>query len=321
MPYDIIFAPAEDIVGVVDAILAKPVECIKSFISEFADISLAQTDNALYMAEQLGLVYCDSVTGFYSSKSFLARLIVSSRDDNHKAAIMRLVLEQYEPYITFKSRFSFTGSIDLACKQVKTIYSMSCTYRDIRNAIINIATYSKAIINDGASSYKLNQDEVTYIEILELALRFKANDDNALRIQLGDSVCDFLDTEKVFNPLSDAYSRIQNFDSDPKAPILYAGNAFESFLQQIADRHSVSLSGKNGISQKSDALNSVISKKHRGMIQYISQVRNAADHGADPDENGDIWEVSDATAQLYPIIVASIIKDIVHKEEGSKLIV
>ena len=198
---------------------------------------------------------------------------------------------------------------------------MTCTYKDIRNAIINIATYSKAMINDGASSYKLNQDEVTYIEILELALRFKANDDNALRVQLGECVCNFLDTDRVFNPLSDAYSRIQNFDSDPKAPILYAANAFESFLHQIADKHSISLSGRSGIGQKSDALNKVISKKHRGMIQYISQVRNAADHGADPDENGDIWEVSEATAQLYPIMVASVIKDIVCREDHSKLVV
>ncbi len=165
------------------------------------------------------------------------------------------------------------------------------------------------------------QDEVTYIEILELALRFKFSDDNALRVQFGDIVCDFLNTEKVFNPLSDSYSRLQNFHTDPKAPIVYAGNAFESFLQQIADKHNISLSGKNGIAQKSDALSAIISKKHRGMIQYVSQVRNAADHGVDPDENGDVWEVSDATAQLYPVIVASIIKDIVNKEESSKLII
>lgn len=317
MPYDIIFAPAEDIVGVVDAILAKPVECSEDFISEFADISSIQTSNALYMAKQLGLADKDNTTGYYISNSFLARLIVSSRDDNHKAAIMRLVLEQYEPYITFKSRFSFSSSIDLACKQVKTLYSMSCGYKDIRNAIINIATYSKAMINDGASSYKLNQDEVSYIEILELALRFKANDDNALRTQLGDTVCDYLNTENVFNPLSDAYSKIQNAETDPKAAILYAGNAFESFLQQIADTHTISLVGKSGIGQKSDALSSVISKKHRGMIQYICQIRNAADHGADPDEGGKVWSISNESAQMYPIVVASIIKNIVLRENGT----
>ena len=320
MSYDIIFAPAEDIVGVVDAILAKPLECSEDFISEFADISTTQTANALHMASQLGLVGKDIATGFYTSNSFLARLIVSSRDDNHKAAIMRLVLEQYEPYITFKARFSFSNVIDLACKQVKSLYSMSCGYKDIRNAIINIATYSKAMINDGASSYKLNQDEVSYIEILELALKFKANDDNALRAQLGETVCDYLDTEKIFNPLSDAYSKIQNIDTDPQATILYAGNAFESFLHQIADGHSISLIGKNGIGQKCDALNSILSKKHRGMIQYICQVRNAADHGADSDEGGKVWAVSNESALMYPIIVASVIKNIVLRENGTLVI-
>ena len=83
MPYNIIFAPAEDIVGVVDAILAKPVECTKDFISEFADISSVQTDNALYMAEQLGLINYDGVTGFYTSNSFFARLIEMCIRDRH----------------------------------------------------------------------------------------------------------------------------------------------------------------------------------------------------------------------------------------------
>lgn len=32
------------------------------------------------------------------------------------------------------------------------------------------------------------------------------------------------------------------------------------------------------------ALSSVFSKKHRGMLDFIGQIRNAADHGADPDE-------------------------------------
>ena len=116
--------------------------------------------------------------------------------------------------------------------------------------------------------------------------------------------------------LIDAYSKIQNTDSDPKAIILYAANAFESFLQQIANSHKISLVGKNGIAQKSDALSSVISKKHRGMIQYICQIRNAVEHGADPDEGGKVWNISNESALMYPIIVASIIKSIVLRENG-----
>lgn len=319
MPYNIVFSPAEDIVGVVDAILAKPNNCTKDYISDFADISTTQAENALAMAQQLNLII-EETDGTYSSGSFLARLIVSSRNDNHKAAIMRLVLEQYEPYIKFKTRYLLNGSMDLASKQVKAIYAMASTYKDIRNTFINIGTYSRALINDGANSYIFNQDDVSYIEILELALKFKANDDNALSNQLGETLCTYLDADKVFKPLSDAYSKIQNFSNDKKSIILYAGNAFESFLQQIADDNSISLVGKNGIGSKADAMNSVLSKKHRGMIHYVNQIRNAADHGADADEGGRVWDISDETAQFYPLIISGLIKDIFAYKNGNLVV-
>lgn len=315
MPFSIVFSTAEDIVGVVDAILAKPDNCSKAYISEFADISIVQAENALLMAQQLDLIV-ENADGTYSSDSFLARLIVSSRNDNHKAAIMRLVLEQYEPYVKFRKRYLFSGSLDLASKQIKAMYAMSASYKDIRNTFINIGTYSRAMINDGANAYIFNQDEVSYIEILELALKFKANDDNALSNQLGESLCDYLDTERVFNPLSDAYSKIQNFSNDKKSIILYAGNAFESFLQQLADENGISLAGRSGIGSKADALQSVLSKKHRGMINYINQIRNAADHGADANEGGRVWDISEETAQFYPLLVVSIIKDIFAYRNG-----
>lgn len=314
MPHEITLTTAEDIIGVTDAVLAKNENSDVDFICIFADISEHQAGNALRMAKELNLIDYDQDT--YSSNSFLGRLLVSSRNDNHKAAVMRLVIEQYEPYITFKTRYAFTESLDLSSKQVKTLYSMNANARDIKNTIISIATYAKAMINDGASYYKFNQDEVSYIEIVELALKFKANDDNALKQQLGDSSYDFLDRENVINPLSDAYSKMQNADVEAKTIVLYAGNAFESFLQQIADKHSISLSGRNGLMQKTDALNSVLSKKHRGIISYIGQVRNAADHGADSDEGGRTWNISSETAYTYPIVVTNIIKCILERENG-----
>ena len=162
----------------------------------------------------------------------------------------------------------------------------------------------------------MNEDEITYIEILDLALKFKANDVTALQQQLGKEVYDYLNKENVFAPLSDAYSKIQASPAELKPIIMYAGNAFESFLQQIADDNSISLSGKNGIIQKSDALSTLLPKKHRGMINYIGQIRNAADHGTDPDEDGKTWTISDDTALLFPMVIASIIKDIYHYQQG-----
>lgn len=315
MNYNIVLTTAEDVVGVVDAVLAKKEVSDLSFISEFADISTNQAQNALNMALEMNLIQSDDGVEYYS-KSLLARLLVSARSDHHKATIMRFVLEQYEPFITFKARYGFSQSIDLACKQVKSLYGTQSSYKDIKNTLTNIATYAKAMISDGANQYIFNDDSVAYLEILDVILKSKANDDYALRTLLGEKTYDFIDNEKVYEPLSDAFSKVQNELSDGKTIILYAGNAFESFLKQIADKYSISLVGKNGIVQKANALSTVISKKHRGMIEYIGQIRNASDHGADVDENGKIWQVSEETARVYPTIVATIIKNIVLRDDG-----
>ena len=82
----------------------------------------------------------------------------------------------------------------------------------------------------------------------------------------------------------------------------------------FAVRKGVSLSGRNGILQKRDALSAHISKKHRGMIEFVGQVRNAADHGADPDENNQVWTISNETARIYPCIIAALIKAIFSRD-------
>ncbi len=316
MPFNVVQTTAEDLIGVLDAVLAKPLECTKEYVCEFADISTSQAENALQMAREMNLIELEPATSFFSSSSYLARLIISARSSEHKAALLRLILEQYEPYVTFKNRFLYNGSLDTAAKQVKSLFSMNSSYKDIKNTFINIATYAKAMINDGAGSYKFNQDDVTYVEILDLALKFKSNDTSALQQLLGVELYDYLDKENVFAPLSDAYSKLQTEQIEQKPIILYAGNAFESFLQQVANDNSISLSGKNGIIQKSNSLAAVISKKHRGMVDYIGQVRNAADHGTDPDEDGKTWIISEETAILYPLLITSLIKDIYNYQKG-----
>ena len=56
------------------------------------------------------------------------------------------------------------------------------------------------------------------------------------------------------------------------------------------------------------------------MIQYIIQIRNAADHGADSNEGGRVWDISDDSAQFYPMIVSSIIRDIVFYKNGNIIV-
>ena len=282
MSYNIVLTTAEDIVSVVDAIIAKGTEATKEFIAEFTGIATDdQVSKALQMACELELIMYDSTRDCYHTPSFLSKKLVSAASDDQKAIFMRLVLEQYEPYNTFKTRYAFTKSIDIACRQTKTLHTMVSNERDIKNTLISIATYAKALKSEGANLYSF-VDDLEDVNLIENALSMANISENTLRSFWGESLYTFVNTTNVFEQLVEAIQKTQTSYIDVRSVIVCAANAFESFLADFALRKNVSLVGKNGIIQKRDALSAHISKKHRGMIEYIGQVRNAADHGSDP---------------------------------------
>ena len=57
MQYEIVLTTAEDIVSVVDAALAGKDICDIQYISEFADISEQQAQNAIKMAVNMELLF------------------------------------------------------------------------------------------------------------------------------------------------------------------------------------------------------------------------------------------------------------------------
>ena len=310
MSYNIVLTTAEDVVSVVDAVVAKGSSAKKEYIAEYTGIATEdQVDKALQMAMELGLLKYDNASDCYNVASFLAIKLVSSATDDQKAVFMRLVLEQYEPYKTFKQRYEFTKIIDLACRQTKILHSMSSNERDIKNTLISIATYAKALKSEGANLYSFSE-EGNFASFAESALEMSSISDATLRDYWGESLCTFVNNVNVFQPLSQAFQKTKATTIDARSVVVHAANAFESFLNDYANHHSVSLTGKNGILQKKDALVGQLSKKHRGMIEYIGQVRNAADHGSDADEGGLTWLVTNETAIVFPILVAITIKDI-----------
>lgn len=317
MDYNIVLTTAEDIVAVVDAVVAKKAGAEKNFISDFTGIATDdQVTKALQMAIELQLVTYNPQGDSYTAHSFLAEQLVSAVSDEQKAVYMRLILEQYPPYNTFKARYGFTKSIELACKQTKSLYSMVSNERDIKNTLISIATYAKALKSEGANLYSFAEDAKT-VGLIESALELTTITEASLRTFWGEDLYNFVDLETVFKPLVDALKKSQCIPVDTKSVVVYAANAFESFLGVYANSLSVSLAGKNGIISKRDALSAKLSKKHRGMIEFIGQIRNAADHGADSDENGQMWTVTKESATIYPCVVAIVIKDIFNRDKGN----
>ena len=82
----------------------------------------------------------------------------------------------------------------------------------------------------------------------------------------GERVYDSLDTATTIEPLIEAFQKSKVNNPDTRAIIVYAANAFESFLDTYATSKSVSLAGQNGILQKRNALSACLSKKHKGMM-------------------------------------------------------
>ena len=316
MAYNIVLTTAEDIVAVVDAIVAKGHDVDINFISEFTGIATDdQVNKALSMAMELDMVTHDALTDCYEVNSYLAKRLVAATTDDQKAVIMRLILEQYQPYKVFKTRYSFTRSIEQACRQTKILCSLQANERDVKNTIISIATYAKALKSEGANLYSFVEEENIH-PLIESALLECAVSEESLRIFWGEAIYDTVNATTVTEPLSAAFQKSKAQTPDTRAVIVYAANAFESFLDGYATNKGVSVSGRNGIIQKKDALSSHLSRKHKGMIDYIGQVRNAADHGADSDENEQMWTVTRDTALIYPCIVASVIKNILQRDNG-----
>ncbi len=316
MAYNIVLTTAEDIVAVVDAIVAKGCNVDTAFISEFTGIATdEQVNKALIMAIDLGMIVHDASSGCYSVNSYLAKKLVTATTDEQKAVIMRLILEQYEPYKVFKTRYGFTHSIERACNQTKILCSISANERDIKSTLISIATYAKALKSEGANLYSFGEEDNIY-PLIETSLLESANTEKSLRDFWGETVYNSVDNITVIEPLTEAFQKSKSQTPDTRAVVVYAANSFESFLDGYANSHGVSLVGQNGILQKRNALTSNLSKKHKGMIEFIGHIRNAADHGADADEGGLMWTITKDTALIYPCIVAIVIKNILQRDNG-----
>ena len=91
--------------------------------------------------------------------------------------------------------------------------------------------------------------------------------------------------------------------------VVNAGNAVESFLVDYASKVRVPLAGKNGINSKVTHLKSQnkMPTKLSFKGQYLGHIRNAADHGIDP-EVGATWEILASTGQEYVFVSCSFIR-------------
>lgn len=320
MAYVIEFTTAEAIVDVIDALLSHGRSVPANTVAQFLDIEQERAEHALKMAAQLGLA-SEQPDGTFNASHPLANYLVTS-SDSQKAAILRLILEQYPPYKTFKQRLAVSLAPIRAAHQVKVLYKLETPRDDIKETLVSLGTYTRSLVSRGAGQFDLAEgldSDATYMKLQMEVMAERERSELHVRKALGDEAAEWIEPNEVLNHLVTAYQRLSD-DTEPRAPILHAGNAFESFLAQIGQHHHVNLKG-NGINAKLDELagGNHILKKHCFMAKYLGHVRNGADHGVDPETNH-TWEISFDTSIQYVHVAISVIRDIVAYVNGRYLL-
>jgi hypothetical protein len=286
------------------------------FVSDFADLPLDQAESALLLAVDLGFLKVNPA-GEYLTNSPLCRFIASS-DELQKATALRVLLESYPPFVMFRQRLQVTSAVVDATQQTKVALALSEHHSEIASTMISLGTYSQALSTSGGGRYEVRHTQAENVleRLMEGCDQIAAAEERVAK-QLGADAQALVSRDQVVIPLADALRRAQG--ADARGAVVQAGNAVESFLSELAARHGISLAGKTGINSKIDEIKrndiSKMPSKLSYMGKYLGHVRNAADHGVDPEIHVQ-WEIRESTGIEYAFVGCSFIAVAVALELG-----
>jgi hypothetical protein len=297
-------ATAEQMLAAVEAVVVNQKPTTPQFVSEFADLTITQAGAALELAVDIG--FLDQPSGEYVPGSPLCRFIAAP-EQLQKAAILRLLIESYEPFVTFRERYLSTVRADLAARQTKTVLDLDAHHEEIKATLLSLGTYAQALINEGPGLFR--PEEVSFInafKVLAEAAATSAGAESHIRGQIGLEISEKISRADVIEPLARALVYAHN--GEARTAVVFAGNAFESFLSELATNSGINITGAAGIIQKLERFitGNKLPKKIREACKYIGQVRNAADHGVDPD-HGTSWTISRSTGVEFVYVTCSMI--------------
>jgi hypothetical protein len=305
MPRPFSQSTAELTVQVAEAVCIKQ-GCTSQFVQDFCDLSGPQAVAALELAADLGLIIKSGNT-FQPESPFIKFLCTP--DESKKAAILRILLESYEPFLQFRERLAATGSVDNAAQQTKILLELDAHREEIKDTLISLGTYAKAIQAEGGGRYTSNTTTLSnqLIDIADSCTNL-AEAEACIRTEIGD-YSESLDRTEVIHPLASALLKARN--DQPTEAVAEAASALESFLARLAGRTGVNLTGATGLNSRLDKFrqNNILPKKVVEAGKYLGQVRNAADHGVDIDPDvGAVWKILDSTGVHYVFVACSFIR-------------
>lgn len=305
---------AEHVIGAVEAIVVNGEPTTADTVAAFLDITVASATAALDLAVELGLL---SQTGnVFAAVSPLCRFAAAPEQ---KAAVLRILMESYRPFTVFRERLVATSDLKTAAQNAKTLCNIPAHRDEVKDTLISLGTYSRALVPEGGGNYQLETASLSNaLQVIAAACADAMSAEGRIRAQLGPAAEATLANQRdnVIVPLADALIRANNRDG--AGAVQAAGNAVESHINAMAARMGVALTGANGIIQKLAKFSNP-RRLPRKVIQigdYLGAIRNAADHGSDPDINNASWQIRDATGLEYVFVACSFIAATVAVERN-----
>jgi hypothetical protein len=301
---------AEQVVHAIEAtaIAGRPIDA--ATVGAFGDMPTERAEAALALATDLGLLSEDANS--YEPASPLCIFFASGLQER-SAAALRIALESYEPFVLFRSRLPYTTTASDAARQTKAKLGLTGHHDEIRDTLVSLGTYSHGLRAVGGGQYELPGDEAApAIHTIAAACADLAAAEAKVRAHLGERAVPLSSTSEVIQPLSDALLRAGREDADG------AGNALEAYLVDLAGRKAVNITGANGINAKLERIadQEGLPPKLRRISKYVGDIRNAADHGPDPDVGNASWTIRSNTGVEYVFVSCSFIASLAKWEAG-----
>lgn len=312
MPRPFYQATAEQVVMVSEAVVTLGGAEIAT-ITAFTDLPQPTVEAALKLATDLELLTENAKE--FATASPLCKLLRTPQD-GEKAAILRVMIESYEPFLIFREELEATNDVTASAQRTKAKLDLTCHREQVKETLLSLATYSGALVAGHGNSYERNAKGISaLLDELAAGSREVAGATYTIREELGPDAAGQVDHDQVILPLVAGLRHAAA--GTGREAVLQGGIGVENFLTSVLAHHGTNTSGAHGINAKMDRLVQAghYPKKLHNVCKYLGHVRNAADHGNDP-EIGAPWNVAGPTGRNYIFVAAIFIRSMVAHLAG-----
>lgn len=281
-------------------------------VAAFTDLPQPTAERALNLSVDMGLLA--ESAGQYASASPLCRFFRTPQD-SEKAAVLRVAIESYEPFLVFREEHEATNNVTDAAQRTKAKLDLDCHREQIKETLLSLATFTGALTAGQGNTYGRDARGLTTIlDELAAGSRDVAEATLTIREELA-TAAGLVDQVQVIEPL---VAGLRHAAAGlGREAVLQCGIAVENFLIAIAASHTINIVGANGINAKVDRIAQAgqCPTKLLNIGKYIGHVRNAADHGADLDI-GAPWVISSQTGRNYVFVATMFIRAMLAHQHG-----